>query len=388
MRNKQRLLTPGPTPLPEEVRLALARDTLHHRKDAFKAVLRECREPLKTLFGAAQEVMPLAATGTGGMVAAVANCFNPGDKVLVVEAGKFGQRWTQIARAHGLEVERLEVPWGRAVEPEEVRKLLGRDPGLAGVLVQASETSTGVLHPVRELGEMCRERETLLVVDGISAVGVSPLPMDAWGVDCLVTGSQKGLMLPTGLALIALSERAWARAEAAENHSFYFNLPGERKKMADGQTLFSSPVNMLVALKASLDLFMAEGLERHYAKQWALTQLARAGAQAMGLELLAPVHFTWGLTAIKVPAGLDGQALLAHAQDKHGVIMAGGQDALKGRIVRLGHMGHTDWADVAAGLHALAASLRAVGGYTACRDYLEQGLAAYDSALEAGPPMA
>ena len=213
MLNKKRLLTPGPTPLPEEVRLALAQDMIHHRKSRFKEIMQRVQGHLRELFGTTQPVLPLSCSGSGAMTAAVYNLFAPGEKVLVAEAGKFGERWVEIARSRGLECTVLSAPWGRAVKAGDVAAALDADPDIRGVLIQMSETSTGVLHPVREVAAVTRTRNVLCVVDGISGVSLSPCPMDQWGVDCLVTGSQKGLMLPPGLALLALSARAWDKAE-------------------------------------------------------------------------------------------------------------------------------------------------------------------------------
>jgi aspartate aminotransferase-like enzyme len=320
------------------------------------------------------------------MHAAVTNLFSPGEKVLVVEGGKFGERWREIAQSHGLGVVSLVQEAGHAVTAEEVRAALDADPDLRAVLVQASETSTGVLHPVHELGAATRDRDVLLVVDGISAVGISPCPMDAWGIDCLLTGSQKGLMLPPGLALLALSGRAWDKVRAVGPNNFYFNLLAERDKSLGHQTLFTSPVNLLQGLAVSLDLFREATLEEVYRKQWALTAMARAGATSLGLELLAKTHFTWGLTSILMPAGVDSGQVLKVAAERCGVVMAGGQGELKKAVVRLGHMGHVDWSDVLAGLRALRVGLFAAGGYSAARTYLEDAVQAYEEALAAGCP--
>ncbi|MEW5772735.1 MAG: alanine--glyoxylate aminotransferase family protein [Thermodesulfobacteriota bacterium] len=386
MRDKMRLLTPGPTPLPEEVRLTLAMDMVHHRKPGFTAVLGEVQAGLKELFGHAGPVLILTASGTGAMWAAASNLFKAKERVLVVEAGKFGERWTQIAGSHGLDCTVLCAPWGKAVTAELVAKTLDAHPDIAGVFVQASETSTGVLHPVRQIAEVTRRRNVMLVVDGISAVGISPCPMDEWGVDCLLTGSQKGLMLPPGLSFLALSPRAWERVEQTAPRNFYFDLLGERKKTLGSQTLFTPGINLIQGLHTCLDLFRQAGLDTIYRRQWALTQMCRAGIAAMGLAPLAERDYTWGLTSVRLPAGVDGGAVLKAAAERYGVVMAGGQDQLKGRIVRVGHMGYVDYGDLAAGLHALARSLRLTGGYTASRDYLEQALAAYEQALADGPP--
>ncbi|MBQ7586341.1 MAG: alanine--glyoxylate aminotransferase family protein [Desulfovibrionaceae bacterium] len=385
MLNKLRLLTPGPTPLPERVRLALAKDMIHHRKADFHAMMAKVQENLKILFGTKEVVLPLSCSGTGAMTAAVYSLFAPGEKVLVVEAGKFGERWSKICKLRGLEVKVITIPWGEYVPPQRIEEVLDKDPKITGVFVQVSETSTGVMHPIEEIAAITSKREVLLCLDGISAVGISPCPMDALGIDCLLTGSQKGLMLPPGLALIALSARAWAKTQLLEPGCFYFNLPSERKKIENFETNFTSPVNLIAGLEASLDLLLENGLEAVYQKQWALTMLARVGAKSLGLELLAKDHFTWGLTSIKLPQGVDGKKVLALAQDKYGVCLAGGQDHLKGRIVRMGHMGWVDWADLLAGLYALDQSLMEAGGYSGSRDYLEKGMAAYRAALKVTP---
>lgn len=388
MLNKLRLLTPGPTPLPEEVRLALAKDMIHHRKADFVRVMEKIQPGLQYLFETTQQVLPLSCSGTGAMFAAVANLFAPGETVLVIEGGKFGERWREISEARNLEIIVLAQEPGQAVTADDVRAALQANPKIRGVLVQASETSTGVLHPVRDLGEVTRNTDVLLVVDGISAVGISPCPMDAWGIDCLLTGSQKGLMLPPGLALLAFSQKAWDKAEQVDCRDFYFNLRAEREKSLGNQTLFTSPVNLIQGLAVSLELFQAQTLEEIFRKQWALTAMTRAGAASLGLDLLAPTHFTWGLTSIRMPEGVNSATVLKCAAEDYGVVMAGGQGELKNSIVRLGHMGHVDWSDVLAGLHALKQGLVRAGGYSAARTFLEDSMTAYESALGQGYPKA
>lgn len=385
MLNKARMLTPGPTPLPEQVRLALAEDMIHHRKARFKQIMADTQKKLKILFGTEQPVLPLSSSGTGAMTAAVSSLFRCGQKVLVIEAGKFGERWTEIARSHGLDVLRLPVQWGQSADPTRVEEILSQHPEIAGVLTQLSETSTGVLQPVQAVAAITRRENTLLVVDGISAVGISPCPMSAWGIDCLLTGSQKGLMLPPGLALISLSERAWKVAETIPPACYYFNLPAERANLEKCQTHFTSPVNLIVGLNASLDLLLANGLEAVYSKQWAMTMLVRAGAEAMGLELLAKNNFAWGVTSVLMPDGVDGQKVIKHAQDNFGVILAGGQDHLKGKIVRIGHMGWVDWGDCVAALCALNASVAQCGWQSASSNFIDAAMTAYGKALAEQP---
>lgn len=380
MLNKNRLLAPGPTPVPERVRLALAQDMIHHRKPEFKAIMAQVQQRLQKLFGTTQPVLSLACSGTGVMTAAVTNLFSPGEKVLVIEAGKFGERWAEICEASNVEVEKLVFDWGQAATAEAVAKMLDLHPDCKGVLIQLSETSTGVLHPVQEIAKVTTDRDVLLVVDGISAVSISPCFMDDWNIDCLLTGSQKGLMLPPGLGLIACSDKAWKKAESVTPSCFYFNLRAEKQKILQDQTLFTTPVSLIIGLNESLAMFEETGFDVIFKKQWALTMMARTSATAMGLELFAKDHFTWGLTSVLVPENVDATAVLAYAKENFGVILAGGQAHMKGRLVRIGHMGWVDWADLAAGLHALAEGCKACGG-TIESGYLEKGLHAYHSAL-------
>jgi aspartate aminotransferase-like enzyme len=380
MLNKERLLTPGPTELAPQVKAALGRDMIHHRKDPFKQIMHRIQPELGRLFGTEQPVMPLACSGTGAMQAAVSNLFRSGDKVLVAKAGKFGQRWEDIARKQGLEVDTLAYEWGQAIPAEDIANRLEQRPDIAGVLIQASETSTGVLHPVGAISRITRESGALLVVDGISAVGISPCPMDRWWIDCLLTGSQKGLMLPPGLALISLSPRAWERAEQVGTDCFYFNLVQERDKIRDGQTQFTTPVNLIYGLEAALELFRETGYEQVHRKQWALTRMARAGIRAMGLGPLVPEYYTWGLTSLLLPDGVDGKALLDRIASEYAIYMAGGQEHLKGRLVRIGHMGYLDWSDLLAGLSALREVLSREVQLAAAPDFLDQALEAYRAA--------
>lgn len=385
MFNKIRLLTPGPTPLPEAVRLALARDMIHHRQKDFEEIMAKTQKKLRLLFGTKNPVLPLASSGTGAMTAAIYSLFSPGEKVLVVEGGKFGERWREIAESRGLEPIVLPVAWGEGVPPQAVGEMLDRNPDIKGVCVQLCETSTGVAHPVGEIAALTAARDVLCVVDGISGVGIQPCPMDEWGIDCLLTGSQKGLMLPPGLALIALSDKAWAKAEKIAPGCFYFNLPKERRSLEKGQTNFTTPVNLIFGLEASLDLLLANGMIDVFSKQWAMSMLVRTGLADMGLELLAKQNFAWGVTSVLLPQGVDGQEVLKLASEKYGVRMAGGQDRLKGRIARIGHMGWVDWADCLAALYALEMSISLAGGYIGSRDYLETSMRAYNAALRGKP---
>lgn len=386
MLNKTRLLTPGPTQLPDRVRLAMARDMVHHRKPEFKKLLHEVQCNLQTLFGTEGQVISLAASGSGAMTAAVANLFAAGETVISIEGGKFGERWGEICATLGVKAVTLEVPWGEGADVAAVEALLDANPAVSGILVQVAETSTGAMHPVRNLAALARRRGVLLIADGVSAVSISPCPMDEWGIDCLLTGSQKGVLLPPGLSFIALSAGAWAKAESIPCRDFYFNLVKERDSLALGQTNFTPAINLLYGLRESLEMLLENGLETVYKKQWALTCMARTGLTAMGFELLAKTHYTWGLTSFHLPTGITSGPLLAHAAANYGVVMAAGMGHLEASSARLGHMGWVDWSDIAAGLYALAASFRVLGAHIGMRDYLEQALEAYEKALIDGLP--
>lgn len=384
--NKKRLLTPGPTPLPEEVRLMLATQMIHHRTDAFRQIMAGTQVKLGQLFCTANPVLPLSCSGTGAMTAAVTSLFNPGEKVLVIEAGKFGERWGEIARSRNLEAITLKIPWGTAPDLDRIEETLKRIPGIAGVLIQLCETSTGAMLPVKDVAGLARKSGALCIVDGISGVGVSPCPMDEWRLDCLLTGSQKGLMLPPGLALIALSASAWEKASKVTPGCYYFNLAAEKSNIKKNQTNFTTPVNLIMGLSKSLDILLEDGLSAIYRKQWALTALVREGVRAMGLKPFVETNFSWGVTAIKMPESIDAAALLNNIQEKYGIVMAGGQDSLKGKIIRLGHMGWVDWADCLAGLMAISESLKKIFAHPVNPGFEAAAMQAYSQALADGYP--
>ncbi|MGZ8530390.1 MAG: pyridoxal-phosphate-dependent aminotransferase family protein, partial [Candidatus Binatia bacterium] len=284
---KQYLLSPGPTPIPNEVVLAMAETMIHHRTPQFNKVFDEAREGLKKLFATKNDVLMLAASGTGAMEASVANLFSPGEKVLVINGGKFGERWFNIANAFGLNPIELKVEWGQAVKVADVERQLKAHPDIQGVMIQASETSTTVLHPVKEIAKLTKNGP-LFLVDGVTAVGVVPLPLDEWGIDVLVTGSQKALMLPPGLGFIALSDRAWEKTKTAKLPRFYFDLNLERKNQQKGSGAFTPAVSLIFGVRASLDMIQREGLVNVYARHDRLCRATRAAAKALGLKLLAP----------------------------------------------------------------------------------------------------
>lgn len=378
------MLTPGPTLLPEEVKLSLAQELIHHRKDEFKKIFNRIRAGLKYLFGTKQEVLVLTSSGTGAMVAGVQNIFTPGEKVLVVEGGKFGQRFKEIALNWQLQVVSVEVEWGRAVSIEEIEAEYKKHPDIKGILVQASETSTGVLHPIEKIAAFCKDKNILSLVDGISAVGISPCPMDEWGIDCLLTGSQKGLMLPPGLAFIALSSKAWEKVEKNPKRPFYFDLIKEKNKVLYNQTAYTPSISLLVALEKSLQYFIEKGLHNIYLKQKALTEMVRWGVSLIGLEPLVKENYTWGLTSVILPKAIKASNLLEYMQKDFGYTLAGGQDRLKNRIIRIGHMGYVDYVDMMGVLFALKESYVKCGGFSGARNFLEESCQVYWKTLRQG----
>ena len=357
---KQYLLSPGPTPIPNEVALAMAETMIHHRTPQFNKVFDEAREGLKKLFATKNDVLMLAASGTGAMEASVANLFSPGDKVLVINGGKFGERWLNIANAFGLNPIEMKVEWGQAVKAAEVEKQLKAHPDIQGVMIQASETSTTVLHPVKEIAKLT-QNGPLFLVDGVTAVGVVPLPLDEWGIDVLVTGSQKALMLPPGLGFIALSDRAWEKTKTAKLPRFYFDLNLERKNQQKGSGAFTPAVSLIFGVRASLAMIQREGLANVYARHDRLCRATRAAAKALGLRLLAPDSPSPAATGIYLPEGIDADAVLEYLRDKMNVVLAEGQDQLKGKAIRIAHIGYMGGFDVITAIAALEMALRKFG---------------------------
>jgi aspartate aminotransferase-like enzyme len=375
---KFRLLAPGPTPVPPEVLLAMAEPMIHHRTPEFEALFAEARRRLQWLFQTERDVLILAASGTGAMEGAVVNTCSPGDRVLVVRGGKFGERWAEICQAHGLTVIPLEIPYGQAVDPADVAVLLRHDPRIAAVFATHSETSTGVLHDLEALAAIVKQTPAMLVVDAITSLGVVDLPMDAWGVDVVVGASQKALMLPPGLAFAGLSERAWAAAERARLPRYYFNFLTERKAQAKHQSAWTPAISLVVGLKAALGLLQAEGLPAIFARHERLARATRAAVSALGLTLFAE-RPSPAVTAVKAPEGVDGEAIVQTLRDRHGITIAGGQGSMAGKIFRIATLGYADSFDVLTGIAALEFTLAELGypvrlgdGLRAAQDVLQK----------------
>jgi aspartate aminotransferase-like enzyme len=359
---KRYLLAPGPTPVPPEVLLAMARPIIHHRAPEFAQLFEEVREGLKWLFQTRNDVLMLASSGTGGMEAAVANFLSPGEKALVINGGKFGERWGKLCKTFGVQVTEIKVEWGYAVDPQAVAETLKKDPSIRAVYVQASETSTGVAHNTKALADVVKEHEgTILVVDAITALGVFDIQTDAWGIDVVVTGSQKALMLPPGLAFVSISDKAWQMADKAKNAAFYFNFKKERESQTKNQTAYTPAVSMILGLQEVLQMLKAEGLQAIFTRQGRLAHAMREGVQAAGLSLFPKQSPSDALTAISAPEGVDGQVIYKNLRVQYGMTAAGGQDHLKGKIFRVSHMGYMDSFDIITALAAIEMVLKGMG---------------------------
>lgn len=359
---KRYLMAPGPTPVPPEVLLEMAQPIMHHRTPQFEAIMKEVKEGLKFLFQTRQDVLVFASTGTGAMEGAVANCFREGDAVLVVNGGKFGERWGKIAEAYGLNVIWLPVEWGSSVYPGMIHEHLNVNPNIRGVLMQGCETSTTVKHNVRQVASIVKNHpDTILVVDGITSVGVFDLSMDEVGIDVLIGGSQKAIMLPPGLAFAALSEKAWKCVDRGGRPRFYFDFKKERKNLLENTTAYTPAISLIFGLRKVLEMMRAEGLENIFKRHDRLARATRAAFKEMGLSLLAPIDPAEGVTGAYVPKGIDGGKLVKVLRDEFGVTLAGGQDQLKGKIVRLAHMGYFSAQDIILSMGTIEMALRKLG---------------------------
>ncbi|HDO21768.1 MAG TPA: alanine--glyoxylate aminotransferase family protein [Nitrospirae bacterium] len=359
---KRYLLAPGPTPVPPEVLMSMSMPIIHHRSPDFIPVLESAKEGLKWLYQTDNDVLILCSTGTGGMVGAVNNFFNPSEKVIVVNGGKFGERWTRICKSYGLDVTEIEVRWGYAVRPEQVEEALRGNPDIKGVFIQASETSTGVYHDIKTVAEVVgKYDDTLMVVDAISALVAHDLKTDEWGIDVMVGGSQKGVMLPPGLAFVSVSDKAWARAEKCSMPNFYFNFRAEREKLKNNQTNFTSPVTLIIGLNEVIGILRKEGLENAFHRHARLAHATREAVRATGLNLFAKESPSNSVTAIEAPAGIDGQLIYKTLRESFGVTAAGGQGDAKGKIFRIAHLGYTGIFDVITAVSAVEMTLKKLG---------------------------
>ncbi|MBZ5613617.1 MAG: alanine--glyoxylate aminotransferase family protein [Acidobacteriia bacterium] len=359
MIRKNRLFTPGPTPLLPAAQTAMASYGAHHRTADFRALFTRVLADVKEFIGTQYDVLVLSSSGTGFMEASISNLTSPGDRVLVLTAGKFGERWASLAKAFGCTVETVTAPYGQTVSREEVRRKL--TPDVRCVYMQATESSTGVRHDVQQIAKLVRDLpDTLLVVDAITGLGTTCLDVDKWGIDVIIGGSQKALMIPPGLAYGAISERAWQRMETAKSPRYYFDLRKERKSAAKAETAYTPATSLFAGLAAALDYVrqmgggsLAAGRDALVANAELCAAMTRAGVESLGLKLFAPTSPAAALTAVAAPAGVDSTTICKRFRDQFGAVVANGQAEMKGQLFRIAHIGYYDYLDTVGVLAAL-----------------------------------
>jgi len=357
---KEYLFTPGPTPIPTEALLSMARPIDYHRSSEAGDVIKEVAENSKHVFQTNNDVLILTSSGTGAMEGVVANLLSPADKVLVIRSGKFGERWGEICAAYGIEFIPIDLEWGLSVEPQVVADILQSNPNIKAVFSTLCETSTGALHDIKSLGQITKDTPTLLVVDAVSALGADDLQMDNWHVDVVVSCSQKGLMTPPGLAFASLSERAWEMVEKSKLPKYYFDFQKARAELAKGSTPYTPAITFIMALQQSLRLIRAESILNVISRHARLSEATRVAVKALGLQLFAAYPANT-LTAIRFPEGLDSKAFVSDMRQKHGITYAGGQGKLSGEILRIAHLGWMNEYDVIVAVSALEMGLAEMG---------------------------
>jgi serine---pyruvate transaminase len=357
------LMTPGPTPVPPAVLLAQGSPLVYHRGPGYGDLLREVTEGLQRIMKTNDDTFVFTSSGTGAMESTVANLFSPGDTVIVPVAGYFGERFAKMAKAFGLDVRTIEYEWGEAVKPQDVAVALAGS-NAKGVLMQHSETSTGVVHDVEAVGQVTRHAGILLVVDVISSLGAVPYDGDGWGVDVAVGGSQKALMATPGIGFVSVSRRAWEASEAATNPRFYFDWRQYKDfyEHPDPETPFTPAISLLLGVRAALRMYFDEGQEAVLERHRLLSLATKEGVRALGLDLFGEnLDQAWAVTAIRAPEGIDGDELVAKVRRDHRIILASGQGPLKGKVFRIGHLGYYDRFDIVRCLAALELTLEAMG---------------------------
>lgn len=358
---KNYLLTPGPTPLPPQVCEAMSRPIIHHRTPQFQVILKEATEGLKYVFQTKNDLFILASSGTGAMEAAVVNLLSPGELAITVEGGKFGERWTEICKSYGIIPEVIPVEWGKAVDPKEIAKRLKANPKIKAVFVTQCETSTGVSNDIEAIGQAVKDTEAVLVVDAISGLGAIDLKTDEWNLDVVVSGSQKGLMIPPGLGFISVSAKAWNKVNDSRCPKYYFDLKKAKKAYDKTDTPFTPAISLFIALNESLKMIKADGLENVFSRHKKLADMTRNAVKALGLSLFAPGASSDAVTAVNVPAGIDGEKLVKTMRDTYGVTIAGGQEELKGKVFRIAHMGFIEEFDIVVAITCLEKVLDQMG---------------------------
>ena len=357
---KKWLFTPGPTPIPPEALLAMAQPIDYHRSEDAVALIKDILEKLKHVFQTENDVLFLTSSGTGAMEGAVANLLSRGDKVIVIQSGKFGERWNDICTAYGIEVILIDVTWGDSVDPQAVEALLTEHPDVKAVFATLCETSTGALHDIEALAGLTRVRPTLLVVDAVSALAADDLQMDNWGVDVVVSCSQKGLMTPPGLAFAAINQRAWDAVACSDLPKYYLDFRKAYQSGLEGSVPYTPAVTLLTALQCALNRICAEGIRSTIARHNRLAVATRSAVKALGLPLFATSPANT-LTSIRLPTEIDGKAFVNLMRDTYGITYAGGQSQLSGKIVRIAHLGWMNENDVIVAISAFERGLVEIG---------------------------
>jgi aspartate aminotransferase-like enzyme len=358
---KQRLLTPGPTPLYPKALHAMMDADIHHRTEDFRKLYSTVLADLKEVMGTRNDVLVLVASGSGAMEASISNCFSPGDRVIVCTAGKFGERWVEIAKAYGLDAVVLEEPYGRAVSADAVAQALAANPDTKGVFVQASETSTGTAHDVRAMAEAVGKTSAIFVVDAITGLGTMPLDIDGWGIDICIGGSQKAFMIPPGLAFLSISAKAWTMTDTARLPRYYFNLKKERKSAASGESAWTPNTALMLGFAEALKYIKQLGMDKLIDNAQQLAAATRSACQALGLELFAPDSPAASVTAVRAPKGMDSGVIVKEFRKRFGSIIANGQGSMQGQIFRIAHLGYFDFPDLFAVMAELELILHANG---------------------------
>jgi len=357
---KQRLLTPGPTPLLPQALHAMMGSDIHHRTEDFRSLYKQVLSDLQIVLGTSHDVLVVVASGSGGLEAATQNFFSPGDETLVCSAGKFGERWVEIMKAWGMKATVLTAPYGSAVQPAAVGQALAQNPNIKGVFVQASETSTGSQHDVKAMGLAVKKTAAIFVVDAITGIGTMPLDIEGWGLDIVVGGSQKAFMIPPGLAFLAISPKAWELAETSKAPRFYFDLKKEKKSAANGESAWTPNTSLLLALAEALKYIKSIGMDKLIENAQILAHATREAMQVLGLELFSSAPGS-SVTSVRPPAGMDSGVIIKEYRKRFNAIITNGQGSMKGQIFRLAHLGYFDFHDLFAVVAELEIILSANG---------------------------
>ncbi|MFA6320438.1 MAG: alanine--glyoxylate aminotransferase family protein [Candidatus Omnitrophota bacterium] len=357
---KHYLMTPGPTPVPEEIRNEMAKPMIHHRTKEYQAIFKDATEGLRKIFKTSGDLFTFTSSGTGAMEASIVNVLSPADKIIVVRGGKFGERFGDIAKAYGIEVIPLDVEWGNAPEPAAIKELLKKNPGVKGVYTTLCETSTATAYDIKAIGEVVRSTNALFVVDVISGLGADKFENDAWGVDIAICGSQKGLMIPPGLAFCSVSQKAWKAVEESKLPKFYFSFKKYKKAYDNTDTPFTSALTLVIGLRKAVETINKKGVDNVIAEHEKMAEAFRQACKAIGLSIFSRRPSS-AVTGVNAPAGIDADDIIKLLKTEYGVTFAGGQDALKGKIFRGAHMGGIDIEHTIESLKALEEALEKLG---------------------------